>query len=82
MSSPRRWAIAAASGSTAASPPTRTTAGWPFTARPPLGRTVAELIPGARFDVMEDEAHQPFQEVPEEWNARVDAFWRQLEARA
>jgi hypothetical protein len=25
---------------------------------------------------MEDEAHQPFQEVPDEWNARVDAFWR------
>jgi hypothetical protein len=31
---------------------------------------------------MEDEAHQPFQEVPDQWNARVDAFWRQLEARA
>jgi 3-oxoadipate enol-lactonase len=44
-------------------------------ARPPLGRAVAELIPGARFEVMEEEAHQPFQEVPEEWNARVDAFW-------
>jgi pimeloyl-ACP methyl ester carboxylesterase len=51
------------------------------TARPPLGRAVAELIPNARFQVMEQEAHQPFQEVPDEWNARVDAFWRQLEAR-
>jgi hypothetical protein len=29
-----------------------------------------------------EEAHQPFQEVPEEWNARVDAFWREVEARA
>ena len=51
------------------------------TARPPLGRAVAELIPGARFEVMDEEAHQPFQEIPEEWNARVDAFWRQLEGR-
>jgi pimeloyl-ACP methyl ester carboxylesterase len=51
------------------------------TARPPLCRAVAELIPGARFEVMEEEAHQPFQEVPEEWNARVDTFWREVEAR-
>jgi len=40
----------------------------------------AALIPGARFEVME-EAHQPFQEVPDGWNARVDAFWRQIEMR-
>jgi 3-oxoadipate enol-lactonase len=52
------------------------------TARPELGRAVAELIPGAQFEVMEEEAHQPFQEIPEEWNARVDAFWRGLEVRA
>jgi pimeloyl-ACP methyl ester carboxylesterase len=51
------------------------------TARPELCRAVAELIPGARFEVMEEEAHQPFQEVPDEWNARVDAFWREVEAR-
>jgi 3-oxoadipate enol-lactonase len=51
------------------------------TSRPPLGRAVAERIPGARFEVMEEEAHQPFQEVPEEWNARVDAFWREVETR-
>jgi len=52
------------------------------TARPELCRAVAELIPGARFEVMEEEAHQPFQEVPEVWNARIDAFWREIEARA
>jgi pimeloyl-ACP methyl ester carboxylesterase len=52
------------------------------TARPPLCRAVAELIPGARFEVMEEEAHQPFQEVPDEWNARVEAFWREAEARS
>ena len=49
-------------------------------ARPALGRAVAELIPGAQFEVMEEEAHQPFQEVPDEWNARVDAFWREVAA--
>ena len=50
------------------------------TARPPLCRAVAELIPGARFEVWE-EAHQPFQEVPQEWNARVDSFWREVETQ-
>jgi pimeloyl-ACP methyl ester carboxylesterase len=55
--------------------------GRDMTSRPELCRAVAELIPGARFEVMEEEAHQPFQEVPDEWNARVDAFWREVEAR-
>lgn len=49
------------------------------TARPELGRAVADLIPGARFEVLEGESHQPFQEVPEKWNALVDAFWRDLD---
>jgi pimeloyl-ACP methyl ester carboxylesterase len=43
---------------------------------PRYGRQVAERITGARFEVLPDEAHQPFQEVPEQFNARVDAFWR------
>jgi len=30
---------------------------------------------------MDEEAHQPFQEVPDGWNARVDAFWREVEGR-
>lgn len=46
--------------------------------RPPLGRAVAERIAAATFEVMQDEAHQPFQEVPGQWNARVDAFWRDV----
>ena len=50
------------------------------TSRPELCRAVAELIPGARFEVMAEESHQPFQEVPDDWNARVDAFWREVEA--
>jgi pimeloyl-ACP methyl ester carboxylesterase len=49
------------------------------TSRPELCRQVAELIPGARFEVMEEESHQPFQEVPDDWNARVDAFWLEVE---
>lgn len=52
------------------------------TTRPELCRAVAELIPGARFEVLEAECHQPFQEVPDEWNGYVDAFWREVEARA
>ena len=52
------------------------------TARPEVCRAVADLIPGARFEVMEEEAHQPFQEVPDEWNALVDAFWSEIEPRA
>jgi 3-oxoadipate enol-lactonase len=52
------------------------------TARPELGRAVAEAIPGAVFEVMDEESHQPFQEVPDQWNARVDAFWQQVEAGA
>jgi pimeloyl-ACP methyl ester carboxylesterase len=30
---------------------------------------------------MPGEAHQPFQEAPEEFDARVEAFWRAVEAR-
>jgi pimeloyl-ACP methyl ester carboxylesterase len=49
---------------------------------PRFGRFVADEIPNARFDVMPGEAHQPFQEVPDEFNARVDAFWLDVQARA
>ena len=52
------------------------------TSRPELCRAVAELIPGARFEAIEEEAHQPFPEVPDEWNARVEAFWREVEAKS
>ncbi|MFD5340743.1 alpha/beta fold hydrolase [Streptomyces hawaiiensis] len=48
---------------------------------PRLGREVAEGIPGAVFEVLPGEAHQPFQEVPEVFNTRVTAFWREVEAR-
>jgi len=45
------------------------------------GRVVADAIPGARFEVLAEEAHQPFQEVPDLFNATVDTFWREIEAR-
>ncbi len=48
---------------------------------PRFGRSVAAGIPNARFEVMAGEAHQPFQEVPDEFSARVEAFWREVEAR-
>jgi len=41
---------------------------------PDLGRVVAERIPGAEFLVMAGEAHQPFQEQPEWFNAVVSEF--------
>jgi pimeloyl-ACP methyl ester carboxylesterase len=52
------------------------------TARPELGRAVADAIPGALFELLECESHQPFQEIPDVWNARVDAFWQEVELRA
>jgi len=45
---------------------------------PRCSRAVAETIPGAQFEVMPEQAHQPFQEIPDAWNARVDAFWREV----
>jgi 3-oxoadipate enol-lactonase len=54
--------------------------GRDMTMRPEVCRVVADRIPGAQFEVMEEEAHQPFQEVPDAWNALVDGFWREVEA--
>lgn len=63
--------------------PTLVLAGGQDICTPPrYGRNVANQIPNARFDVLPTEAHQPFQEVPEEFNARVDAFWCEVEGRA
>jgi pimeloyl-ACP methyl ester carboxylesterase len=49
---------------------------------PSNGRMVADLIPDAEFVVMPGEAHQPFQEVPDEWNALVTEFWARVEGRS
>jgi pimeloyl-ACP methyl ester carboxylesterase len=53
-----------------------------ITTPPRLGRVVADRIPGASFELLEGEAHQPFQESPDAFNERVDAFWRRVEAAA
>ena len=47
---------------------------------PRHGQAVADGIPGARFEVLPEEAHQLFQEAPDLFNARVDAFWRGVDA--
>jgi pimeloyl-ACP methyl ester carboxylesterase len=47
---------------------------------PRLGQAVAAAIPNARFEQWPGEAHQPFQEVPQEFNTRLDDFWREAEA--
>ena len=62
--------------------PTLVLAGELDIATPPrLGRVVAERIPGAQLAVLPGAAHQPFQETPAEFNDRVDAFWRQVQAQ-
>ena len=52
------------------------------TAHQSLGRAVADAIPGAVFEIEECESHEPLQEIPDWWNARVDAFWQDVEAQA
>jgi len=54
------------------------TGGADIVVPPHYGRAVARAIPGARFEVIADQGHAPFEEVPEEFNRRLDAFWREL----
>jgi pimeloyl-ACP methyl ester carboxylesterase len=49
---------------------------------PRCGQEVAAAIPNARFELWPGEAHQPFQEVPDEFNARLDHFWEAAASRA
>ena len=42
------------------------------------GQELAAAIPGARLHVLPGQAHQPFQEIPSEWNAIVDEFVRSV----
>lgn len=41
-------------------------------------RAIAERIPGARLVVVPDVGHQPFQEVPEQYNRLLSEFWESL----
>ena len=45
---------------------------------PRYGRIVADRIPGAKLVVLEGEAHQPFQESPEDFNRLVADFWSRI----
>jgi len=47
---------------------------------PAMGRAVADRIPNATFRVLDEEAHQPFQERPDEWNAIVHEFWSSVDS--
>ena len=56
-------------------------AGAEDVATPPhYGQVVADLIPGARFEVWDGEAHQPMQEAPDRFNRRVADFWREVDS--
>jgi pimeloyl-ACP methyl ester carboxylesterase len=48
---------------------------------PRLGRLVADQIPNAEFETLPGQAHRPFEETPDDFNARVDAFWREVGSR-
>jgi pimeloyl-ACP methyl ester carboxylesterase len=62
--------------------PTLVLAGEIDIATPPrLGHLVAERISGAEFEVLSAQAHRPFEEAPELFNARRDAFWRKVAER-
>ena len=63
--------------------PTLVVAGEADVGTPPrLGRAVAERIPGAEFVVLPGEAHQPFQEIPDEFNAMVASSWAKVDDAA
>ena len=48
---------------------------------PSMGEHHARLIPHAKSCWYEQVGHSPFLEVPDRFNARVDAFWREVEAQ-
>jgi pimeloyl-ACP methyl ester carboxylesterase len=50
-----------------------------ITCPPRLSRELAAALPDAQIEVLPGEAHQPFQESPWLWNARVHVFWRSVE---
>lgn len=61
--------------------PALVVAGAEDVATPPrYGRAVADLIPGARFEVWGGEAHQPMQEAADRFNGRVTQFWREVDS--
>ncbi|MDQ3741776.1 MAG: alpha/beta hydrolase [Actinomycetota bacterium] len=49
-------------------------------ASPSYSRDIAAAIPDAELVVLPDQGHQPFQEIPEEFNALVTGFWERVTA--
>jgi pimeloyl-ACP methyl ester carboxylesterase len=47
---------------------------------PRLSREIVAALPQAELVVLPGEAHQPFQESPETWNALVADFWARVES--
>jgi pimeloyl-ACP methyl ester carboxylesterase len=43
-----------------------------------FGQAIVDRIPGARLVVIPAAGHQPFQEVPEEYNRLIDEFWQSV----
>ena len=41
-------------------------------------RQVADGIAGAELVVLPEQAHQPFDEIPDEYNALVAGFWERI----
>jgi len=46
---------------------------------PRFSKAIAERIPGAHMTVIPGAGHQPFQEVPDEYNRLLDEFWRSVD---
>jgi pimeloyl-ACP methyl ester carboxylesterase len=46
----------------------------------PYAEEIASRIGGAELVVMEGQAHQPFQEVPDDFNALVTGFWERVDS--
>jgi len=62
-----------------AAPALVTVGGEDIACPPGLSREIAAELPNAQLVVLPGEAHQPFQEVPEEFNRIVAGFWRRVE---
>jgi len=60
--------------------PTLVTVGELDLAVPPrFSKEIVERIPNARLVVVGDAGHQPFQEVPAEYNRMLDEFWQSVD---
>ncbi|MDQ4125592.1 MAG: alpha/beta hydrolase [Actinomycetota bacterium] len=49
-------------------------------ASPSYSRDLADAIPGAELVILPRQGHQPFQEVPDAYNALVTGFWERVPA--